>query len=150
MIIKAESLTITIKAAKNLQRHDQQRIVTVFKADNPAMCLIRAVHKVLLVKPTMPAAQPMFVFVRTVKPITVSLIRRHWQAALKAKGAPVTAITLHTLRKAAVITAFNKGKGERMVQHFGGWAADAYKTYIYKEKDLEVGCLLATSLKLKN
>ena len=104
-----DSLTITIKAAKNLQRHDQQRVLTVVQADDPGMCLLHAVQLVLGITPTQHPNQPMFVFIKTAKPIPVSLIRRHWQAALKAVGTHPSSVTLHTLRKAAVTTAFDQG-----------------------------------------
>ena len=121
-------LDIIVKAAKNLQRYDQRHMATVFKADDPNMCLVGAVNKVVRDSPTVSPNQPMFVFSGSTRPISASYVRTQWTAALKLINAPHEQFTLHTLRKAAVSIAYQSRLGERTVKHYGKWASDAYKT----------------------
>ena len=88
----------------------------------------------------------MFVFKGTTHPIPATYVRSQWRAAIISIGQKPQAYTLHTLRKSAVTTAFDEGEGERQVQHFGGWASQAYKAYIHKKEDKRVAHLLANTL----
>ena len=38
--------------------------------------------------------------------------------------------TLHSIRKSAATTAFEGGRSELEIKHFGGWSSDAHRTYI--------------------
>ena len=146
VILHPGKIDIVIKAAKNLQCYDQRRVATVFRAENREMCLVHAIHQVLAQSPTVRPSQPMFVFSRSTRPIPASYVRAQWKAALTKIGAPTDKFTLHTLRKAAVSGAYNSGITERQVQHYGQWASDAYKSYLYADQDLAVARAISSSL----
>ena len=48
VVMEGRSLTINIKVAKNLQRYDQSRQVTVYMAENQDLCLIRTINIAIL------------------------------------------------------------------------------------------------------
>ena len=68
-------MDIVIKTAKNLQCYDQRWYATVFPAQDPNMCLLAAVNKVLVHSPTVSKSQPMFVFHGSLRPIPASYVR---------------------------------------------------------------------------
>ena len=144
-----DRLEVNVKAGKNLQRFDQRRQTTIYKAQDPAMCLVLAVKALLCDSPMVAPQQPMFVFKGSIRPISAAYVRAQWKVALTAIGAPSDIYTLHTLRKAAVSTAYNSGLSERTVKHYGQWASDAYKSYIYAEQDQAVAKVLASTLHTK-
>ena len=145
-----DRLEIVIKAAKNLQRYDQRRKTTVYKADDPSLCLVAAIKTILTQSPTVRQDQPMFVFHGTTRPIPASYVRAQWKAALTRIGAPYEQHTLHTLRKAAVSNAYNSGVKEHQVQHYGLWASKAYKAYLYADEDQSVARVISSSLSHKS
>ena len=146
--ITEAGVTVLVKAAKNLQKYNQRRLLRIPASDAPELCMKRAIQAVTQLDPTKDIKQPMFVFRDTVKPIPASYIRNQWKAALKNIGIPLATYTLHGLRSTATTTAFDAGHTERQVQHYGAWASDAYKVYIKRKQDMDIARQLTKSLKL--
>ena len=101
-------LEVWVKAAKNLQHYNQRQDTTIYKADDPAMCLLVVVKQHLDVCPTSHSTQVMFVFASSQRPITTSYLRTQWNVALKVIGARPDLFTLHTLRKATALWKVGK------------------------------------------
>ena len=141
------AVKLTIKAAKNMQKFDQRSAVEMLRTQHPETCPVRATMAVLDLTPTTAPTQPMFVFKNGGRPIPASYIRSQWKLALAASAIPPALYTLHSLRKASASTAYNEGCNERQVQHFGKWASDAYKTYIYRDSDHAISRVLSKTLK---
>ena len=139
-------MIVVIKAAKNLQRFDQRRTATIYKAHDSSMCLLTAVRAVLRESPTADPLQPMFVFKGSQRPITASYVRAQWNAATKSLNLQDEQYTLHSLRKSAMSAAYDSGLTERHVQHYGRWASSAYRAYIHQSEDNSVSRVVASSL----
>ena len=136
VLMGKDSMTVVIKAAKNLQRIVQRRSATIYSAEDPHMCLLSAIRAVLQESPTVDPRQPMFVFRNSRRPIPASYVRTQWNAAIVSLGLKQEQYTLHSLRKSAMSAVYDSGLTERHVQHYGRWASSAYRAYIHQSEDL--------------
>ena len=86
VLIGLDLIKIRIKAAKNMQRYDQSREVTVYMAEYLELCLVQTVKKVLQLTPTVSPVQPMFVFPGTLDPMPATSVRVQWRSAIISIG----------------------------------------------------------------
>ena len=129
---------VRVKAGKNLQQYDQLREVTVYPTQDPRYCVIKAMQAVIRDTPTLSNNNPMFMFPDTRQPVPMTFMNKHWAKALKALHIPTAPFSLHSLRKAAATEASRAGWHNADIQKFGGWASDAYKTYICTDSNSKV------------
>ena len=125
-----EKLTVTIKAGKNLQRHDQRKTSTLSPTGDPLTCPLKTVRAVLQATPDLPQDAPLLIFVDGTTPIPTSYLRAEWARIMRSIGADHTIYSLHSLRKASATKAHSGGCSELEVQRHGGWSSSAYLTYI--------------------
>ena len=144
-LIVGDTVTVTIKAGKNLQRFNQQKTVTLSATEDPLTCPVMAVRAVLQLTPNLPASAPLLVFTNKLTPMPTSYLRAEWVRTMHRIGVNHTKYSLHSLRKASATLAHFGGCSELEVQRHGGWSPAAYKTYIQTDNQ-RVAHVLSTSL----
>ena len=145
-VVVTDTLYLNMKWAKNLQRYDQARQLTLHPTGEPAMCLVTAVREVLEQHRDPRPAAPLLTFGRTGRPITTAYLRSIWAQALRAVGSSHVLYGLHSIRKASATQAVMGGCSELEVQNHGGWKSDAYKVYIQTKDSKKVQHALKDSL----
>ena len=95
--VSTDSVVITIKAAKNMQRYNRSKTVTVYKAQHAHLCLIKAIGDVVEYTPTKRSDQPMFVFHKTYQPISANYVCAQWPTGVISVGQEPHLYTLHGL-----------------------------------------------------
>ena len=123
---------VLIKAAKNLQYHDQQRDVTLYPVEEQLFCPITSLMQVIQDTPTAHKTDPMFMFPDTRMPVPTTYMNKRWRKTLIKLAIAPAPFSLHSLRKAAATEAHRAGCSDQQIKDFGGWASDAYKTYIVR------------------
>lgn len=130
VVISDDSVKVFIKHAKNLQTIYQTKSVVLRSSPNPSVCIVAALSRMYQLIPTLSPDDACIVFKDTRRPVTTEYVRRHWSAHLKANGVDTTALSLHSLRKAAATEAHNQGCNELDIQRYGGWRSNSHRAYI--------------------
>lgn len=123
-------LNVQIKHAKNLQSIYQSKSVALHPSSNPELCVVKAVRDMYHIIPTNTPDDPCIMFPTSRRPVTVEYIRRQWQAHLKHHQVDTSALSLHSIRKAAATAAHQQGCNEIDIQRYGGWRSNAHRSYI--------------------
>lgn len=124
------SLSVHIKHAKNLQTIYQTKTVKLGPSPNPTVCVVRAIRLMYAEIPTRSPLEPCFMFMDSRRAIPVEHVRKKWVQHLKNYGVETSALSLHSLRKAAATEAHNSGCSELDIQRYGGWRSNAHRAYI--------------------
>ena len=140
-----DTVTVRIKAGKNLQRYDQQKTVTLLPTGDSLTCPVAALHRALEATPGLPPSYPLLVFKDKHTPMPTSHLRAVWGRTLTQIGADPTIYSLHSLRKASATLAHSGGCSDLEMQRHGGWTSNAYQTYIQTD-NYKVTNVLSTSL----
>lgn len=130
VVLQPDSVSITIKHAKNMQSIYQTKTVLLQASSNPALCIVRALHQMYAFTPTVSPHEPCIMFNTSRKPVTVDYIRRHWNHHITNHGLSSEALSLHSIRKAAATAAHDQGCPEIDIQRYGGWRSNAHRQYI--------------------
>ena len=141
-----DRVTINIKWAKNLQRYDERRTMTLWPTGHPGTCPVGAVATVLAATPDLQPTDPLLVIPGSARPLTAGYIRAAWNSILRGMGVAVGQYGLHSIRKAAATNAHKEGCTELEVQRHCGWKSNAYKTYIHTDNSIKVHKALQKSL----
>ena len=142
----ASTLRIKVKWAKNMQRYDQQRTLTMLPTGNHNTCPVMAVRAVLRATPEVPQDAPLLVIPGTTRPMTAAYLRAAWASMLKKLGITPGTFGLHSIRKAAATAAHQAGCTDLQVQRHGGWKSNAYKNYIETHDSYKVHKALIHSI----
>lgn len=136
-----------IKTGKNMQKTGQHRRIVLAATDDPYLCPVRAMLRVLSDTPTSSPLNPLLMFYDTRKPVPSSLILKIFHAKLRHLGFPhlTHKLSLHSLRKAAATDAFTGGCSELSIKRYGAWSSSAYTSYINTSNN-HVNSTLITSL----
>ena len=124
-------LQLTIKAAKNMQRTDQRRTITLQSSDDRDFCVVTALQQATRDPPTASSTDPLLMF-KDRAPVPVTFIQSVWESQLCELGLRPNAFTLHGLRTAAATEAYNSGIPELDIQKYGGWKSNVHRQYIRK------------------
>ena len=146
VVITQDTAQVTIKWAKNLQKFNQRKVVTLQSAQNPNYCPVRALTKVMSAREESPPNAPMFMFPGTCTPMPASYVNGEWERILQSLGVRKGVYTLHSLRSAAATAASTGGCTDSEVQRYGGWRSDAYKRYIRTNVDQKVNKVITNRL----
>ena len=139
-----DSISLHIKAAKNLQYSGQSKKVTLHAAPDKNLYVVTAVRAAMA--PTSSPSDPLLMFPqRNVMPVT--FVQKVWAEKLVQMGLPANMYTLHGLRSAAATQAYTQGASELDIQKFGGWRSAAHKLYIRSNNNAKVNKALIRSLK---
>lgn len=125
-----DAVSITIKHSKNMQSVYQTKTVLLQQSANPALCIVRALHHMYAITPTVSPHDPCLMFSQSRKPVTVDYVRRHWTQHIKDHGLSTEALSLHSIRKAAATAAHDQGCSEIDIQKYWGWRSNAHRHYI--------------------
>lgn len=128
--IIGDTLLVYIKHAKNLQTVYQTKTVTLAASPNPSVCVVRAVRLMYNQLPTKSKEEPCFMFPDTRRPVPIEHVRRKWTQHLQTHGISTSALSLHSLRKAAATEAHYQGCTELDIQRYGGWRSNSHRAYI--------------------
>ena len=147
VIISPNQIQVTIKYGKNLFAPEKRRVHIFKTSPNPLMCPVVAVNKVLSVSPTMQHEQPMFVFPSTGKPVPATHVSKIWKNSLITLKQDHKKYSLHSIRKSMVTGSYLWGIPETMIQEYGAWSSNAYKSYLRTNADRNVNSAMIQILK---
>ena len=123
-------LVIKIKWSKTIQKAADQKSILLPQTNDRSLCPVRAfkAYASTIQRPHHDA--PLLTF-RDGNTLTTRYIARRWSTALKEAGLPVTAYSLHSLRKGGASFAYNDGNAKlNDVMAQGTWRSDAVRSYI--------------------
>lgn len=121
---------VLIKHAKNQQSVYQNKSVALHSSPNQRVCVVQAIRDMLQYTPTHSPLEAFILFNNTRRPVTVEYIRKNWVKHLREHGVDNTALSLHSIRKAAATAAHDSGCPEIDIQRYGGWRSNAHRSYI--------------------
>lgn len=128
--IHQHSIVVLIKHAKNMQSIYDTKTVSLQASPNQRLCIVAAVQQMIQNTPTLAPADPFIMCPNSRRPATVDYIRRNWNAHLEQHGLSTSALSLHSIRKAAATAAHQQGCPEIDIQRYGGWRSNAHRQYI--------------------
>ena len=140
-----DGVTIKIRHAKNAQRYDQSQTRQLAKSPEAMLCPWAALAAAVVLVPTHHPKEPMLMFPDR-NPVTAPYVAEHWGKALLKIKAPTGFHRLHSLRKAAADTAFQKGATIEQVQNFGGWRSDAVWAYVQKKASKQISKTIVNAI----
>ena len=123
-------LVLKVKHAKNLQKANQSRTVTMAATDTHLLCPVTTYNRVFSQTPTRSPRDPLLMFRATRSVMPISHIMNRWRKALREVGEDPTKLSLDSLKKSAATQAHRAGLRGPEIQAFGGWRSAAYKTYV--------------------
>lgn len=138
-------LHIWLRWAKNMQKHDQVRLMTIQPSPDMRYCPVTAYRRLLTISPTIRSDQPVFVF-QDQKPIPVTAVRSEFNRALTALHLNKDSFSLHSIRKCSATTAYTHGCAPIDVKRHGGWRSDAHLVYIQPKSEKIVTSALAKAI----
>ena len=141
-----DCLVISLRWAKNIKTHKDQREIKLPKISDNSLCPRRAYKSLLKLSPTSHHTNPVFMAENSVSPIPVSLIRKLWNRALYSVKLDKNIYSLHSIRKMAASQAFSQGASSLEVQRWGGWHSDAHKIYIDTQASTKVTRALESAI----
>lgn len=141
-----DKCVLFVKYGKNLQKVGQYRTVEMACAEDPFLCPVSAIRRVIIETPTAFADEPLLMFPSTRKPVPTTFLARVLRDQLVDLGLSslTSSISLHSLRKAAASDAFAAGCPELTIKQYGGWSSSAYTAYINTNNHRVNRTLLAT------
>ena len=137
---------IKVKWAKNLQLHNQSKVVTIYPTQDPDVCPVGAITKAIHMMATLPRDAPLLVFPGKNTPMPTSYLRGQWAKMLNAIGESTSKYSLHSLRKASATTAYHGGYSELEVQRHGGWSSNAHRIYIRTDSNKKINDILSKTI----
>ena len=137
MVVTTHGVRLQIKAAKNMQRYDQQRSVYLPRVSTEQLCPVRAVAAAITMTPTASPAQPLLTFPGG-RPMMAAYASKTWKDLTTQAGIQPGLYSLHSIRKTAATTAYNAGCSDLQVKAFGGWSSSAFRDYIYTNSSKHV------------
>ena len=143
-------LSLCIKAAKNMQRTEQRRTVTLEPSENKVLCVVTAVQEAIALAPTLHRTDPLLMFPADRAPVPVSLVQKVWGEQLVKMGLQKSTFSLHCLRNSAATEAHEAGVPEMDIQNYGGWRSTAHRKYIKRTDSTRVNKSLIKSLQHKD
>lgn len=142
--LSSHKCTIFIKKAKNMQRYDQNRTVSMQPTPNNLTCPVSAMYSMFNDTPTFSLSEPVFMFPesRTPVPATFALKQLHGIMAAVGLDDAIDHTSLHSIRKSAATDAYMAGCSEHSIRSYGGWSSSAYRTYIQTSNSDVNRCLI--------
>lgn len=130
--LTSDKCVIFIKKAKNMQRYDQNRIVSMQAATNSFICPVNAMSLMFNDTPTLSLSEPVFMFPDSRRPIPATFVLKELHSIMLSVGLSdcIDRTSLHSIRKSAATDAFMAGCSEHSIRTYGGWSSAAYQTYI--------------------
>ena len=134
---------IDIRWAKNHQKLKKELLLPLIKADDKRVCPIFWVRVMLNLVPGDPE-DPLFQYMQMERgrmvmvPVTYYQLRKFLLEKIQLLGLDTTKYGLHGLRRAGATHALESGLASEDIRLMGGWASDAYMTYIDLNTDRRV------------
>lgn len=130
VVLSDQGLTVHIAHAKNQQSIYETKSLLLQPSDNPQLCAVAAVRAMYQLVPTVHPDDPCIMFATSRRPVTIEYVRRHWMEHLRRHEVDTSALSLHSIRKAAATAAHDQGCHELDIQRYGGWRSNAHRSYI--------------------
>lgn len=130
VIVSDHALTVHISHAKNQQSIYETKSLVLQPSSNPSLCVVSAVRDMYHIIPTVHLDDPCIMFATSRRPVTIEFVRRYWMQHLKRHHIDTSALSLHSIRKAAATAAHQSGCPEIDIQRYGGWRSNAHRSYI--------------------
>ena len=139
-------LLVLFKWSKTIQFGERRFMLPLVRLENSPLCPVAMYLRMIRFYPAPPSA-PAFTY-SSRKDIFVSVHKGEFITFLRAKLAlaGVSFPHLYRFRRGAASFAFRSGVPGELIQNFGDWASDAYKTYL--EISLPVKVQVAEQMKL--
>ena len=128
--IRGDTIQMTVKWGKTMQRTNLKRIITLQAAPDSRVCPVAMLSQHYAHIPTASYTDPLLMYKDSRHPIPLSVIKGAWVQAIEALGEDTLLYSLHSLRKAAATQAHDAGCGDIQIQRLGGWKSTAYKAYV--------------------
>ena len=126
--LSRQGATITLRWAKNLQRHNQTHVVKVpFLPTKPFMCPTHILFE--LAKRSSSNGLTPLVNIQG-RPLTERKIRQHLAEIMRLMGLSARAFTFHDYRRTEATMAFSQHVPLDVIKTHGAWASDAVWYYI--------------------
>ena len=142
-------LLVLFKWSKTIQCGERRFMLPLVRLENSPLCPVAMYLRMIRFYPAPPSA-PAFTY-SSRKDIFVSVHKGEFITFLRAKLA-LAGVSFphlyrgHSFRRGAASFAFRSGVPGELIQNFGDWASDAYKTYL--EISLPVKVQVAEQMKL--
>lgn len=142
-------LLVLFKWSKTIQFGERRFMLPLVRLENSPLCPVAMYLRMIRFYPAPPSA-PAFTY-SSRKDIFVSVHKGEFITFLRAKLA-LAGVSFphlyrgHSFRRGAASFAFRSGVPGELIQNFGDWASDAYKTYL--EISLPVKVQVAEQMKL--
>ena len=121
---------IILKWYKTLQNHKSHHIIQIPVIDNPYLCPVKALHKLLNSRPLPPDAPLFATIYHPHSQILDTPVREALKSILKHRAMPTTGFSFHTFRRSGATFAFNHNVQLQHIMAHGSWRSSAVWEYL--------------------